>query len=354
MPNEVVQEIPLSRIHEDPQNPRKLFGDVDLLAKSIDTQGQIEPAILRPHTKDGDYFIVAGARRFRAHQKLGRKTMPCIVRAISEREALEQMIVENAHREDVNAIELSDSFGKMRDELKMTAEQIAARVQLKISYVYDVLHLYEHGLEPLKKAVLKGDLGLVSAVWISRAKGERLQNAALADALKLKKGDEPPPARAVKKLIQEKYLQRHTGTSRSAKRRHDAHAEKAAEVALRRLVVRRLLNGVAGLVERKHHLDETDMRLMALASAEAPPTEATTREVYENRGVKPTGLARVGAAQLRSLVVELAVAAFASLDVDGDYSAGTKTVARTYGLSLAEIEKAVEATSAAEALFKKE
>lgn len=353
---EQIQQIPLARIHEDPRNPRQLFGDIAGLAKTIDEQGLIEPAVLRPHEKEGDFWVVAGARRFRAHQHLGRKAMGSVVRNITAQQALEIMVVENKHRDDINPIELAGGLASMRQDYSLTGDQIAERVELARTEVYDLLSLHDNLFEAAKRAVLDGKLGTISAIAISRVRGERLQNAALAEALKLTQpGEKQPPARAVKKLVQGKYLQKNTGTSKRAQQRRQMVAEAAAVIASRRKVLQRLLTRVAELVERKHHLDETDLRTMAIAAVETPPSAAATREVLERRGIgdSTSKLAKLGGAQLRSLVVELAIASFVALTDDGDYSTGTRTVAKAYGLTLAELEKGVEATDQAEALFKK-
>jgi len=342
--------VSLSELHESPDNTRQDFGNIPELAQAIDEQGLIEPIIIRKR-EEGGYWIVAGARRSRALKHLGRKKTEAILREYTRQQAFVVTVAENAKRESFNPIELATSFGKMRDEFSLTGDQIAERVKLPRTTVYDALTIHDRLLEPTRKAVILGKIGVQSAVQIARVDGERLQSAALADALKLARHGEQPAVRAVKKLIQDRYLAK--AKQGVSKRQREAR-EHGAEVAQRRLVVKLLLSRVAGLIERKHHLDETDLRTMALATAESDSSAEAIREVFDRRGVAPSKLAKVGATQLRSLVVELAVAPFVVLDGDGEYSAGAKTVARAYGLSLSELEKAVEASTKAEALFEKD
>ena len=73
---------------------------------------------------------------------------------------------------------------------------------------------------------------------------------------------------------------------------------------------------------------------------------------HSNDTTFPDRLGKVGATQLRSLLVELAVAPWATLDGE-EYSPAVKVLSKAYGVSLADTEKAVEASTAAEGLFEK-
>lgn len=341
--------VSLSELNESADNLRRDFTGVDDLAKDIDANGLIFPIIVRKRD-EGGYWIVAGARRNRALKSLGRKKTDVILREYSREEAFIVTVSENVKRQSFNPIELAESFAKMQLDFGWSGDVISQRLKLKSTYVYDMLGFHKDAIEATKKALVSGKLGLQSAIAVARARGERLQTAALADALKLARDGEQPSIRAVKKLIQDKYLAK--AKFGLSKRQKEARLH-GAEVHLRRKVVSRLLTRVGELVERKHHLDETDLRTMALAHAESTPSAEASREVFERRGVSPSGLSKVGAAQLRSLVVELALAPFVALDADGNYSKGTKAVGRVYALSLSEIEKNVEAETQAEALFAK-
>jgi hypothetical protein len=83
MSDTTYQEIPLSRLHESPLNPRKTFakGPLDELAASIKAKGIIDPLIVRPN-KDG-FEIAAGNRRYRAAKLAGLEAAPAIVRPLS-------------------------------------------------------------------------------------------------------------------------------------------------------------------------------------------------------------------------------------------------------------------------------
>lgn len=345
--------VPLSEIHPSPDQTRIDMGDVGALAKNIDEVGLLFPPIIRKREDGPGYWLVDGERRWRATQKLGRKKIDCILRQYSREEAFIATVSANTARDSFNPVELAASFAKLKEEFHLSGDAIAQKLKLKSTLVYDYLALHSKALDSTKKAVTSGKLGAASAIEVARIAGERLQTQALEDVLRLaKKEGEQPRLRDVRKLIQSKYLTKTAGVSKSARSRQRRSAAAAAELTLRQGAVRLLLVRVGELVERRAHLDETDLRMMALATAEAEPSQEATREVFERRGLKPSGLSKVGATQLRSLVVELALAPFVALE-DGDYSAGTKAVARAYGISLGDIEKTVAATIQADALFEK-
>src|SRR5262245_56798749 len=123
-----VVEVPLERIDPNPKQPRLDFDDETLaeLAESIQAQGVLQPVLVRPM---GDrYQLVAGERRFRASKKLGRATIPAIVRPIGDEELLEVALIENLQREDLNAIEEALAYQRLLDELHYTHDRLSERV----------------------------------------------------------------------------------------------------------------------------------------------------------------------------------------------------------------------------------
>src|SRR5438552_15637076 len=101
---EVVQRVPLQRIHPCPFQPRKDFSAETLreLADSIKEQGIVQPLIVRER---GDvYELIAGERRWRAAQMLGLHHVPVIIRDAEDRAVLELALIENLQRENLNPI----------------------------------------------------------------------------------------------------------------------------------------------------------------------------------------------------------------------------------------------------------
>ena len=102
---QTVQNIPLDQITTNPDQPRKSFyqDTLDELAASIQERGVLEPIVVRPHA--GKYQIVMGERRFRASGIAGCKTIPAIVKEMSDEDAHADALLENFQREDMNPIE---------------------------------------------------------------------------------------------------------------------------------------------------------------------------------------------------------------------------------------------------------
>ena len=140
-----VQNIPIRLIKPSPLNPRKTIdeGAVTELSESIRTQGLLQPITVRPseyhdEVDDGEivstpvrYEIVCGERRYRAMCKIAgpqSKTyeVPCIVREMSDEEALDAMITENLQRNDVDPIEEAYAFGQMV-RMGKTVEDLSVR-----------------------------------------------------------------------------------------------------------------------------------------------------------------------------------------------------------------------------------
>jgi len=102
---QTVQNLPLDQIVTNPDQPRKSFysDTLDELAASIKERGVLEPIVVRPYK--GKYQIVMGERRFRASGIAGNKTIPAIVREMSDEDAHADALLENFQREDMNPIE---------------------------------------------------------------------------------------------------------------------------------------------------------------------------------------------------------------------------------------------------------
>jgi ParB-like nuclease domain len=102
VPTQVI-EVPLHLIKPSKSNPRKSFDDLNDLANSIRQNGVQQPLLVRPHpTIAGSYDLVAGERRWRASKLAEKATAPCIVRALSDEDALDLQMVENIQREEMS------------------------------------------------------------------------------------------------------------------------------------------------------------------------------------------------------------------------------------------------------------
>ncbi|HHW10854.1 MAG TPA: ParB/RepB/Spo0J family partition protein [Firmicutes bacterium] len=181
-----LQMIPLSQIRANRRQPRKEFSEEQLLelADSLKEHGILEPLVVRPVT-DGEksYELVVGERRWRAAKLAGLAEVPCLIREMDERQALELALVENLQREDLNALEEAEAYKQLAEEYQLTQEEIAGRVGKKRATITNRLRLLELEDE-IKELVRSGGLSAGHAkALLSMPPGE-LRKKVAAQCLK--------------------------------------------------------------------------------------------------------------------------------------------------------------------------
>jgi ParB family chromosome partitioning protein len=121
-------EIPVEQIDRNPFQTRKGFDEekLDELAASIEASGVVQPIIVRLGD-NGRYTLITGERRWLASQRVGKATIPAIVREVSDVQAMEMTIVENLQRADLNPMEQAHAFERLSREFKMTQEEMSLR-----------------------------------------------------------------------------------------------------------------------------------------------------------------------------------------------------------------------------------
>jgi len=136
-----LEEIALDRIDPNPFQPRRGLSEESLkeLAESIRASGVVQPVLLRP--ANGRYQLVAGERRWRAARLAGLDAIPALIRALSDREALELSLTENLLREDLNPLEVARAYQALQDDYSLSHEEIADRLGLNRSTVTNTLRL---------------------------------------------------------------------------------------------------------------------------------------------------------------------------------------------------------------------
>ncbi len=137
-------EIPLEAIAVNPYQPRNNFDEAALntLSASIAEVGVLQPVLVR-QSSDGRYQLIAGERRCRAARKAGLTRVPAIVRSVKDSDALEQALLENLQREDLNPIEQALSFQHLIVEFRFTQETISKRLGKSRSAVANTLRLLQ-------------------------------------------------------------------------------------------------------------------------------------------------------------------------------------------------------------------
>ena len=137
-----INEIPISQITPNPEQPRQNFDAEALeeLATSIRELGIIQPLTLRG-TGDNTYQIISGERRYRAAQLVGLETVPAYIRTANDSEVTEMALIENIQREDLNAIEIALTFRKLIDQYNLTQERLSERIGKKRATIANFLRL---------------------------------------------------------------------------------------------------------------------------------------------------------------------------------------------------------------------
>lgn len=133
-------EISLDSIEPDPDQPRKVIGDIDELAESIKTHGLVQPIVVVAVSEDR-YRILAGERRYHASRKAGRKTVPCVVRSVEEQQKLELQIIENIHRKDLNPVEEAESFARLMSQFDYSQRDLATHVGKSAASINETLRV---------------------------------------------------------------------------------------------------------------------------------------------------------------------------------------------------------------------
>ena len=149
-----VSKIPLEAIEVNPFQPRVDFDEARLkeLADSVKIHGVIQPVTVKklPNKK---YQLIAGERRLRASKMAGLVEIPAFVRDANDQEMLEIALIENTHREDLNALEVAINYKRLIDECNLTQEAMAERVGKDRATVANYLRLLK--LPPDIQAALK-------------------------------------------------------------------------------------------------------------------------------------------------------------------------------------------------------
>ncbi|STZ01739.1 Probable chromosome-partitioning protein parB [Moraxella atlantae] len=121
-----LEQIPLDKIQPNSAQPRFNFNDetIDELAQSINDIGLLQPITVR---KKGDIFeIIAGERRFRAFQKLGKPYIDCIVANVTDEQNVLLALAENLSREDLSDYEIAKSINSFKANFPSKTEYAKA------------------------------------------------------------------------------------------------------------------------------------------------------------------------------------------------------------------------------------
>ncbi|MFC3886306.1 ParB/RepB/Spo0J family partition protein [Bacillus songklensis] len=156
---EPVREIDIRELRPNPYQPRKIFNQeaIEELKQSILQHGILQPIVVRKSIKG--YEIVVGERRFRAAKEAKLKTVPIIVRDLSEKQMMELALLENLQREDLTPIEEALAYQMLIKQLNITQEQLAARLGKSRPHIANHLRLLNLP-ESIQQLISKSQLSM--------------------------------------------------------------------------------------------------------------------------------------------------------------------------------------------------
>lgn len=137
-----IAQIEIDKIETNPFQPRTDFDETALneLSESIKNQGVIQPVTVRKMGYD-KYQLISGERRLRASKMAGLKKIPVFIRVANDEQMLEMALIENIHRENLNAIEVAISYQRLLEECQLTQDKLSEKVGKDRSTVANFLRL---------------------------------------------------------------------------------------------------------------------------------------------------------------------------------------------------------------------
>ena len=204
------RELPVSSIIPNRRQPRTRFDEeaMSALTGSVRELGVLQPVLVRD-AGSGSFELIAGERRWRAARRAGLATIPAIVRTVDDTTSLEQALVENVQREDLNPMDEAAAYQQLIEDFNLTHDELAARVGKSRAAISNALRLFQ--LPPsIQRMLVDGQLtaGHARALLTTpdRTFQEALARRAVAEALSVRAveeaarhhGDhpEPPPPHA--------------------------------------------------------------------------------------------------------------------------------------------------------------
>ena len=168
-----IKEINVDEIRSNPYQPRKNFDQTSLdeLAQSIKTYGIFQPIIVKKSIKG--YDLIAGERRLRATKLAGLKTIPAIVKNMTDEQMREIALLENLQREDLSAIELAWAYKDIIDNSNIKQEDLAHKIGKSRSHVTNILGLLRLPKE-VQNLILDNKLTMGHARILSKLDDDKL------------------------------------------------------------------------------------------------------------------------------------------------------------------------------------
>lgn len=153
-----IQHISIKNIRANQAQPRQNFDTKELsqLAQSIKEQGILQPIIVS-QDEQNMYTIIAGERRWRAAEQANLKTVPVIVKDVTELQSLEMAVLENVQRSDLNALELARSIQILHVDYQQSYEDIAKRLGKAYTTIVNTMRLLQLPAD-MQKSLQNGEI----------------------------------------------------------------------------------------------------------------------------------------------------------------------------------------------------
>jgi len=185
-PGQGIIQIPVEKIHPNPQQPRTMIKDGPLkeLAASITEHGIIQPLIVSADPDGNGYTLIAGERRWRAAKLAGLSMVPVIEKNVTEQAQLELALIENLQRTDLTPLEMAEAYRQLAETFSLTHEQIAERVGKSRTSVTNTLRLLNLP-DQIQKSLAEGFISEGHARALLGLNNDKAQRAALSTVLNL-------------------------------------------------------------------------------------------------------------------------------------------------------------------------
>ena len=163
-----INEVQVNEISVNPFQPRSNFSNNSLkeLSISIKNIGIIQPITVRKIGAN-DYQLISGERRLRACKEIGLRKIPAFIREANDQDSLEMALVENIHRQDLDAIEIAISYQRLIEEISLTQDELSDKIGKNRTTISNYLRLLK--LDPIIQSGIRDE-------FISMGHGRALIN----------------------------------------------------------------------------------------------------------------------------------------------------------------------------------
>ena len=143
-----INEVQVNEISVNPFQPRSNFSNNSLkeLSISIKNIGIIQPITVRKIGAN-NYQLISGERRLRACKEIGLRKIPAFIREANDQDSLEMALVENIHRQDLDAIEIAISYQRLIEEISLTQDELSDKIGKNRTTISNYLRLLK--LDPI-------------------------------------------------------------------------------------------------------------------------------------------------------------------------------------------------------------